>query len=408
MSSSPSSASAAYRSSRTDGHHPVPALARRLGWDDHWQSVLDDVIGPASHDDSAVPTLGRVCRVDRGAAEILLPHPDPRGTSGAGGTPTRYAGDHTARTVTARWSASLTRAAAADPGATPAAGDWALLQPATDVSGASWSLTRILPRRSQVLRLEVSGTSHSQVLAANADVVAVVQAMVPDLDLGRVERLLALAWSSGARPVVLLTKADLHPDPGAAVSEVMASAAGCEVLAVAALEGSGLEPVREWLARGETVALLGASGVGKSTLLNALLGSAVMATRELGVEGKGRHTTVTRELHLAPGGGAVLDTPGLRSIGLRGAEAVDAVFPEIEALAAECRFADCSHDVEPGCAVLAAVESGDLPGRRVDSYRAFERESAFQARRSDARLQAEYGREIRTRARSRRRHVNRQ
>jgi ribosome biogenesis GTPase len=153
--------------------------------------------------------------------------------------------------------------------------------------------------------------------------------------------------------------------------------------------GLGLSGLRGVLAQGATVALVGASGVGKSTLLNALLGREVMATRTLGAVHKGRHTTVTRELHLAPDGGAVVDTPGLRAVGLQGGEGLSEVFADVEELAPECRFSDCTHQQEPGCAVLAAVDSGELPERRLQSWRKLQREAAWQARRVDARLRRE-------------------
>lgn len=227
-------------------------------------------------------------------------------------------------------------------------------------------------------------------LAANADVVAVVEPLAPGPDEGPLERLLALAWSSGARPLVVLTKADLADDADAVAARVAALAPGVDVLACAAPGDVGLGPVRDLLDAGATVALLGASGVGKSTLLNALVGAAVMRTREVReVDGEGRHTTVTRELHLVPGGGAVLDTPGMRSIGLAGRASVDDVFAEVTDLAAACRFADCAHRTEPGCAVLAAVASGELPARRLDSYRRMQREALHQAARADARLRSE-------------------
>ena len=231
-------------------------------------------------------------------------------------------------------------------------GDWVVLA----AEGHRLVVERVLPRRSAVVRAQVDGSSHGQVLAANADVVAVVEGMAPDPDAGRIERLLALAWASGAAPLVVLTKADLVADPQGIVADVAALAPGAPVLATSAATGTGLEHLRDRLAAGATVALLGASGVGKSTLLNALVGDSPMRTNALRADGKGRHTTVTRELHLAPGGGAVLDTPGLRTVGLAGPDAAREVFPEVEELSADCRFADCAHTTEPGCAVLAAVE----------------------------------------------------
>ncbi|WP_199422063.1 ribosome small subunit-dependent GTPase A [Actinotalea solisilvae] len=363
-----------------------------LGWDDTWSSAL---VAATDLDPPPHERVARVCRAGRGTCDVLV--------AGASGP----------RTLTADWSPPLRRAVAADPTAVPAAGDWVLLDGTVDQGGhdpgdgARPGVALVLPRRTAVVRAQVAaGSSHEQVLAANADVAAVVEPMAPDVDLARVERLLALAWSSGARPVVVLTKSDLVALPDALRREVADVAPGADVHAVSAAGDVGLEPLRALLASGATVALLGASGAGKSTLLNALVGTDVMRTNALRTDGKGRHTTVTRELHLAPGGGAVLDTPGLRTVGLAGHEALDDVFTEIDELAAGCRFADCAHEHEPGCAVLAAVEDGDLPERRLLSYRKLLREAEHQAARVDARLRAEAAGRIKARTKAyRRQHV---
>ena len=234
------------------------------------------------------------------------------------------------------------------------------------------------------------GTSHGQVLAANVDLAVVVEGLHPEPDTGRIERFLALGWESGATPLVVLTKADLVPDAEQVRADVAAAAPGVDVLVVSAPSGAGLDTLRTYVHEGRTLALLGPSGSGKSTLTNALAGASLMATRELRADGKGRHTTAHRELVLLPGGGLVVDTPGLRSVGLIDvSESLDLVFADIEALAGSCRFADCAHDTEPGCAVREALDSGELPERRWASYRKLQREARWMAMRHDARLRAE-------------------
>lgn len=259
-------------------------------------------------------------------------------------------------------------------------GDWVSLDPRSHVRAR-------LPRRTAIARSAASGRSEGQVLAANVDTVLICAPADGDVDLGRIERMLALVWESGAQPVVVLTKADTTED--LPLDEVRAVAPGASVLAVSATAGFGLDVLVAVL--DGTVALLGASGAGKSTLANALLGAEVFATDAVrAADKKGRHTTVHRELRPLPTGGTLIDTPGLRGVGLwDAAEGISRTFSDIEELAADCRFADCAHDAEPGCAVRAAVESGEVPERRVRSYRKLGKENAWMEARSDKRLQAE-------------------
>ncbi|WP_018656332.1 ribosome small subunit-dependent GTPase A [Actinomadura flavalba] len=288
--------------------------------------------------------------------------------------------------------------AATGAGLAPCTGDWAALRPGDDPA-----IVALLPRATAIVRASADRTSHGQVLAANVDTVAVTVSLETAVDLGRVERMLALAWESGARPVVVLTKADRSPDPDGDAAEVGRAAPGVDVLTVNSLDGTGLDAVAAALTG--TVVLLGTSGAGKSTLGNALLGAdrlAVGAVRA--VDGKGRHTTVRRELVPLPDGGVLIDTPGLRAVGLfDAAGGLAAAFADIEELAGHCRFHDCAHDAEPGCAVQAAVTDGDLPERRLASYRKLERENAWAARRGDARLRAEHERRWKTIAKAQRR-----
>lgn len=273
----------------------------------------------------------------------------------------------------------------------PAIGDWVALDRAPTHEVAL--VEAVLPRSSALARGSSGTTSSAQVLAANVDTVFIVHP-APDANLRRIERELALVWESGAVPVVVLTKADLTEDPVMARESVEAVALGVEVLVTSAVTGLGTEELAPFASDGRTVALIGLSGAGKSTLVNVLLGEERQSTREVRPgDGKGRHATVTREIVPLPTGGALLDTPGLRAIAMVEAErGIAAAFPEIESLASDCRFRDCSHSGEPGCAVAAAVESGDLAAERLESMHKLQREAEVAAMKTDARLRAEEAR----------------
>jgi ribosome biogenesis GTPase len=266
----------------------------------------------------------------------------------------------------------------------PVVGDWVAL----DAAGA---IAAVLPRRTTISRRAAhepaSGVSREQVVAANVDIVFVVQALGQELDRRLLERYLALAVESGARPVVVLTKADLEPEHDAVVTDTADVGDALPILRVSARTGSGLTAVQAILSEGTTGALLGPSGVGKSTLVNALVGDDErLATAELGADGAGRHTTTRRELVLLPGGGMLVDNPGMREVHLWVEEAdVADAFDDIAELALQCRFADCRHETEPGCAVLAALESGELSRERWESYRMLEQEAAELAERLERR-----------------------
>ncbi|MEV4440992.1 ribosome small subunit-dependent GTPase A [Streptomyces sp. NPDC049577] len=318
-------------------------------------------------------TPGRIVRVDRGRCDLVVP-----GTDGE---------EAATRTVLAD-SALVTTG---DPLNIMCTGDWAAVDLATGYVRA------LLPRRTAFVRSTSSKRSEGQVLAVNVDLAVIAVSLAEEFDPGRLERFLALAWESGATPLVVLTKADLVGDPAALaylVADAEAAAPGATVLAVSAETGEGLDVLAAVLTDGTSV-LLGRSGAGKSTLANALVGERVQDTHDIrDRDGKGRHTTTARTLLPLAGGGVLIDTPGLRGVGLWDAEhGVGRTFAEIEELAARCRFHDCAHTAEPGCAVLAAVETGELPARRLDSYRKLIRENAHIAARTDARLRAEMRRE---------------
>jgi ribosome biogenesis GTPase len=263
-------------------------------------------------------------------------------------------------------------------------GDWVAIDPRHD--GAS--IHAIMRRRTAIVRHAPGLKTVAQVVGANVDTVFVVASLNADLNLRRLERYLAVAWESGAEPVVVLSKADLVDDPATMLAEVEAVAGGAVVLTVSAWDGRGLDAVGERIGPGRTVAFVGSSGVGKSTLLNALAGEERALVREIREDdARGRHTTTRRELHVLAGGGLILDTPGMRELApWDAADGIDRSFADIEALAATCRFSDCAHAREPGCAVQAALHDGALPPRRLESWRKLHREVAVESARQAVRL----------------------
>ncbi len=347
------------------------------GWSDRWRALF------AEHSAAGLEP-GRVLREDRGSAAVI---------TGSG-------------MVRAGLAARLARGG---PGTLrPAAGDWvALCQP----PGHDEALIEaVLPRRSAFERADPGGAVAVQVLAANIDTVFIVHPVSEAPKLRRIERELAVAWESGATPVVVLTKGDLAEDTAAARLEVEAVAIGVDVLVTSAQTGDGIDQLARYAGPGSTVALIGPSGVGKSSLVNALLGEERQAVGEVRQgDGKGRHTTTSRELVALPGGGVLIDSPGMRALGVwELEEGLPAAFPDIAGLAPSCRFRDCRHQGEPGCAVAEAVDAGDLAAGRLDSWHRLLKEAAALERRQDALKRKEARAEWRSAMKSLKDHHKRQ
>jgi ribosome biogenesis GTPase / thiamine phosphate phosphatase len=331
----------------------------RLGWSDRWAALFEP------HAAQGLDP-GRVARADRGSALVALSDAVVRAQ------PSRRLVD------AARGAADL-----------PAVGDWVALRNEHDLDVPL--IEAILPRGGTITRGDPGGISDVQVLAANVDTVLVVHPIAEEPNLRRIERELTFAWDSGAIPVVVLTKADLSGDPDGARVAVESVALGVDVVVINARDTASAESLLAYTADQRTAVLLGPSGAGKSTIANALVGEERQTTSEVRAgDQKGRHTTVARELIPLAGGGVLIDTPGLRALGLTASdEGIAAVFSEIDELAQHCRFRDCAHADEPGCAVKAAVVSGTLPADRLASYHKLMRESAVAAARDDVRLRSE-------------------
>lgn len=328
------------------------------GWDSRWAATFTRVSLPGS-----VP--GRVTTEQRGSYSLATEGGDVHATVSG-----RFR--HEAQTTEDY----------------PAVGDWVAVE--VSDGGQSAVIQSVLPRLTRFLRPQRGDIAQAQVVAANVDLVLLVTGLDHDFNLRRLERYLALAWSSGAEPVIVLNKADLAEDLGERMAEVAAIAPGVPVRAVSARDGTGFDALTPLLEPGKTVALIGSSGVGKSTIVNHLLGWERQATREVREDDqRGRHTTTSRELVTTPSGAVLLDSPGMRSVGMWEIdEGLADAFADVEALAQNCRFSDCTHGVEPGCAVQAAIRDGTLPRQRLDSQQKLARESAAMAMRVDPQMRA--------------------
>ena len=268
----------------------------------------------------------------------------------------------------------------------PAVGDWVVAQ--VPVENAEATIHRVLPRKSKFSRKVAGERTEEQVVAANVDTVWIVSSLDQDFSLRRIERYLTLAWESGANPVIVLTKSDLSDDADRRTLEVESISIGTRVHSTSSVTRDGLSDLRAYFCNHATVALLGSSGVGKSTLINALAGASLQQTAEVREDGKGRHTTTHRQLLRMPSGGLIIDTPGMRELQLwESPTGLADTFGDIDEFAKDCRFSDCRHAGEPGCAVVDAVRGGQLAEDRLQSYQKLQRELAHLERKQDARAQ---------------------
>jgi ribosome biogenesis GTPase len=323
-----------------------------LGWGEPFASALEPHVGQGREP-------GRVVAEDRGLYLVATARGEIRaGISG------RFRFD-----------------AGGNPAAFPAVGDWVAL----DVREDGGTIQGLLPRRTAFSRLGAGRETYTQVLGANVDLVFVVTSLNRDFNVRRLERFLSAVWESGARPIVILSKADLAENLEGCRLEAEASAPGVPILVVSAIDGTGLDDVRAHLAVGRTVAVVGSSGVGKSTLINALAGQDLQAVSEIRLDdARGRHTTSRRHLLQLDGAGLILDTPGMREFALLDDAGLAASFADVEAAAETCRFSDCAHRSEPGCAVRAAIATGALASERLAAFEKLGREAAAAERRVDA------------------------
>lgn len=328
----------------------------KLGWNEFFKQQLGDV------EPGQMPA--RVVQEERGHFRLRTPQTE----------------------VWAQISGKLRNAAEGRLGF-PAVGDWVL----AEFHGDRATVHAIFQRQSLLVRKMAGEEQDAQPMAANVDIVFIVTSLNLDLNLRRLERTLTAVWNSGASPVILLTKLDLVEDPAAAIAEVEAIAPDVPVHAISARDGSGLDILNSYCQPGTTSVLLGSSGVGKSTLINALIGKERQRTAEIReADGRGRHTTTSRQLIDLESGGMIIDTPGIRELQLWEAEeGLDATFSDIEEIAANCRFSDCAHANEPHCAVKKALADGSLDAARYASYQKLAREAAFQDRKHDKAAMAE-------------------